>query len=128
MERAYAEALWVTIEKGRAPHEAVAALKKALQDRGRLTLLSKIAKAFQRLAARETNKNTLTLSVARQQDAQTAVKEVEKVLAELSMGDIDVCEGVDESLIGGWRLEGKGLLMDKSWKRALLSIYNRATQ
>lgn len=128
MERQYAEALWTLIEKGKAPHEAVAALKKSLEARGRLALLPKIARAFARLAARESGKHTFTLSVARQKDMQTALIEVKKVLAGQSLGEFDLCEQVDETLVGGWRLEGKGLLMDQSWKKALLSIYNRATQ
>ena len=128
MQEAYAQALWTMIEKGKAPHEAVAAMKKELETRGRATLLPKIARAFERLAAKENSKNTLTLSIARTKDAPHAVKEVEKVLAELKIGDVDLYETIDESLIGGWRLEGRGVLIDKSWKSALLSIYNRVTQ
>ncbi|HEY4526296.1 MAG TPA: F0F1 ATP synthase subunit delta [Candidatus Paceibacterota bacterium] len=127
MERVYAEALWEMVEKGKAAHEAVAALKKMLEARGRLALLPRIGKAFQRLAAKEAKKNTCTLTIARQKDAQKAVKEVEQVLAELKIGDTDLCETVDESLIGGWRLEGRGMLVDQSWKKALLDIYTRAT-
>ncbi|HEY4521285.1 MAG TPA: F0F1 ATP synthase subunit delta [Candidatus Paceibacterota bacterium] len=128
MERQYAEALLAVIEKGMTPREAVIALKKTLENRGRLFLLPKIAKAFERLAAKEANKNTLTLTVARQKDARKALSEVQNVLAEIKTGDVDLCETVDESLIGGWRLEGKGHLVDQSWKRALLSIYNLVTK
>lgn len=128
MQDAYAQALWTMVESGKAPHEAVAALKKMLDARGRLALVPKIARAFRRLAAKEANKNTLTLTVARQKDAHAAIKEVEKVLADLKIADADLCELVDESLIGGWRLEGRGILVDKSWKNSLLSIYNRVTQ
>ena len=113
---------------GKQPHAAVTAMKKNLEARGRSALLPKIARAFARLAAKESQKNTLTLTIARQKDAKMALKEVEKVLAEQRVADMDLCETVDEKLIGGWRLEGKGLLVDNSWKSALLSIYNRATQ
>ncbi|RJQ35384.1 hypothetical protein C4568_01040 [Candidatus Parcubacteria bacterium] len=127
MEKAYAQALWVMVEKGRTPHEAVAALKRMLEARGRASLFPKIGRAFARLAAKEASKNSFTLTVARQKDAQKAVKEVEKVLTDLKIGETDLYEEVDESLIGGWRLQGRGLLIDNSWKSALLSIYNRAT-
>jgi len=33
---------------------------------------------------------------------------------------------VDESLIGGWRLEGKETLVDASYKRELLELFNRS--
>ena len=127
MENEYAQAVWAMVEKGKAPHEAVAALKKMLESRGRSALMPKIARAFKRLAAREANRNTFTLTVAREKDAKTAVREVEKALTQLKISDVDVIESVDDSLIGGWRLEGRGLLIDNSWKKSLLSIYNRVT-
>jgi len=127
MERAYAQAVLAMVENGKTPHEAVAALRKTLEIRGRLALLPRIGKAFERLVAKEAKKNTCTLTIARQKDAQKAVKEVEQVLAELKIGDTDLCETVDESLIGGWRLEGQGMLVDQSWKKALLNMYTRAT-
>ena|SRR3989344_2178037 len=128
MQEQYAQAVLAMVEKGKAAHEAVAALTKTLEARGRLALLPRIGRAFQRLAAKEANKNTFTLTVARQKDAQQAVKEVEKVLTDIRIGETDVYETVDESLIGGWRLEGRGILIDTSWKNSLLSIYNRVTQ
>ena len=70
----------------------------------------------------------VTLTVARQKDAKTALREVEKLLKELKLGEVDLCEEIDESLVGGWRLEGKGVFVDNSWKKSLLSIYNQATQ
>ena len=128
MEQAYAIALWTMIESGKQPHEAVALLKKSLEARGRSALLPKIAHAFARLAARESRKNTMTLTVARQRDAAKAVKEIEKVLTEANITETDLEESVDENLIGGWRLEGRGVLVDQSWKKSLLSIYNAATK
>lgn len=128
MEHAYAQALWKLIQKGKKPQEAVAAMKKILELRGRLALLPKITRAFARLAAREEARGRMTLSVARQKDAKTAVREIERMLAEQKISDVDLCEEVDASLIGGWRLEGRGTLVDASWKKDLLSIYNRSTQ
>lgn len=128
METAYAHALWRMIEKGMGPAEAVAAIKNNLAVRGRVVLLPKIGRAFARLAAREARKNTMTLSVARQKDAVHALKAAEKMLTEQGITETDLCETIDESLIGGWRLEGRGLLFDTSWKKSLLTIYNRATQ
>ncbi len=128
MENAYAQALWGMVQKGKKPAEAVRLLKTSLEVRGRAALLPKIARAFARLAAREEGRSKMTLSVARAKDAKKAIKEVEKFLAEQKISDVDVCEEIDESLIGGWRLEGRGVLVDASWKKSLLSIYNAATQ
>lgn len=135
MEHHYAQALWEMVQEGlpagrqgMKPKEAVESLRKVLIARGRQSLLPKIARAFARLAAREEARSRIILSVARQKDTRAAIKEVEKFLAEQKISDVDVCEEMDETLVGGWRLEGRGVLVDASWKKSLLSIYNQATQ
>ena len=128
METAYAQALLKIVQSGTSHEKAVADLKKMLASRGRSALLPKIARAFKRLAAREANRDTMTLTVARKKDFATALKAAQSVLAEQGMKEMDLCESVDDTLIGGWRLEGRGLLIDRSWKNSLLSIYNRVTQ
>lgn len=116
------------IESGRKPSEAIAAMKQHLAKRGRSALLPKIAHALVRLAARQKIRTTMTLSIARLEDAKRAIKKAENVLAQEGVPGTDLCEEVDEALIGGWRLEGRGILVDRSWKRSLLSMYNRATR
>jgi len=128
MQEAYAQALWKVIEKGMQPGKAIAALKKSLEHSNRSSLLPKIAREFARLAARQGRKNTMTLSIARKKDVAHAIKAAQTIIAEQGIGETDLCETIDETLIGGWRLEGRGLLVDQSWKKSLLSMYNRATQ
>lgn len=128
MQEDYAEALWKVIETGMEPGKAIAALKKSLHASNRSSLLPKIARAFARLAARQERKNTMTLSIARKKDATHALKEARKILMEQGMRETDLCEEIDDTLIGGWRLEGRGILVDGSWKKSLLSMYNAATQ
>lgn len=124
-EYAYAKALQRAVESGKTPKAAVTALHEILTRRGRTALLPRIARAFTRIAAREHGKNTLMLSVAGTH-ATHAKKEAKEVLATLNMDTDDIETVTDESLIGGWRLEGKEYLVDASFKKHLLSIYNRA--
>lgn len=119
MEQAYAQALWELIQKGEKPKEAVHKIHKALEERGRASLMPAVGRAFERLAQREAQKNRSVLVVARKSDEAKARRESGAHDAELS---------VDETLIGGWQLFDKGQLIDESWKSALLSMYNRATQ
>ena len=128
METAYAQALSKVIERGMEPGKAIAELKKSLEHSNRSSLLPKIARAFSRIAARQERKNTMTLSIARKKDAAHALRAAQTILAEQGIGETDLCEIIDESLIGGWRLEGRGLLVDQSWKKSLLSMYNAVTQ
>jgi F0F1-type ATP synthase delta subunit len=116
MEKLYAQALWVSIEKGRSPKEAVESLSKILKRQGREGLMPRIAKAFKRLA--EANKaNRARIFVAYEKDAKSALKAS-------GSAEADVC--VDETLIGGWRLESGTEVVDRSFKKYLVDIYNEA--
>ena len=128
MEATYAQALWQMIERGTTPKKAVDALHKSLVARGRQALMPRIGKAFARLAARDGERSGLVLSVAHEKDERKAMREAKEVLAEMNAPKESIALKVDESLIGGWRLEGSEHLIDASWKKHLLSIYNRATQ
>ncbi len=128
MEEIYARALWRMIDKGMEPKKAVHALYETLKARGREVLMPRIANEFERLATREAQKHTLTLSIAHEKDTRTAKAQVKNVLSELGLDTDDVALAVDETLIGGWRLEGREHLVDASFKKQLLALYNRATQ
>ncbi len=127
LEQSYATALVRSVSAGKNPKEAVAAIREILVRRGRLALLPRIARAFERIAARERMHNTLTLTVA-PSHAVHAKKEAKEVLAALKIEADDFETKTDETLIGGWRLEGRDYLFDASFKKHLLSIYNRITK
>ena len=124
----YAQALSRMLEKGAKPKELIAKLQAMLKRQGRIALLPKIARAFVRIAARESRKNTVTLSVARTKDERGAHTAVKVFLKEMDVLPKDVAVKTEEDLIGGWRLEGRGQLVDASFKKSLLAMYNRATQ
>lgn len=126
MEQAYAQALWQMVERGTAPSKAVHALAAMLKEHGREALLPRIARAFERLAQREARKDDVVLTVAREKDLAHAKKEVKEVLSSLGIESSDLKTQVDDSLIGGWRLEGKEHLVDASYKQQLLNIFNSA--
>ncbi|MDO8521969.1 MAG: F0F1 ATP synthase subunit delta [bacterium] len=128
MDKAYAQALWRIIEDGANPRGAVKTLCQALGARGRLGLLPKIARAFSLLAARAEAKNVVVLKVARYADGKRALKEARELLKDSTIKTDDVKINIDENLIGGWRLEGRELLHDASYKRQLLDIYERVLE
>ncbi|HUO50055.1 MAG TPA: F0F1 ATP synthase subunit delta [Candidatus Paceibacterota bacterium] len=126
MEKAYSQALWEMVERGMEPRAAVRALHESLKARGRDALMPRIAIAFERLAARENEKNSTTLIVAHAKDAHPHSREIKEVLDEIGVHPSDVRISVDPRMIGGWRLEGRGRLIDASHKKYLLDMYNRA--
>ena len=128
MEQAYAQALWQIIESGTQPKKAVHALVESLKAKNREALLPRIARAFERLAERQMRKNAVVVSVAREKDAHAAKREAKKLLAEIGASAKELGIHIEENLIGGWRLEGKGILVDRSFRKQLLEMYNHATK
>lgn len=127
MEQAYAQALWKMLANGADHKKAIHALHEQLKAHGRAALMPRIARAFARIADRELAKSTLVLTVAREKDAHKAEKEAKGVLEQLRLDASGLKKQVDDSLIGGWRLEGGGVLVDASYKKHLLDMYNKAT-
>lgn len=127
MENNYAQALYRMLAGGMKSKEAVTKLRAALERQGRASLLPKIGRAFSRIAMREGKKNAVTLYIARDKDEHGALSAAKGFLEEMGVAAKDVEVKTDENLIGGWRLEGREHLVDASFKKHLLSIYNRAT-
>ncbi len=125
MEKAYAAALWHTVEKGTDPKEAVERLCTMLERRGHQALLAKIGRAFEALARQSARHTKVELVVARESDAQRMLDEAGKKIEEMGATKKDVVTRVDETLIGGWRLEGRGRLIDASYKNGLMALYER---
>jgi F0F1-type ATP synthase delta subunit len=86
-----------------------------------------IAKALERLAARVSQKETIVLSIARKQDEHKTLAQAKSALAGLSASRDEIEVRIDETLIGGWRLEGGEHLVDASYKMQLLDMYTAAT-
>lgn len=128
MEQAYARALWKMVEGGMSAIDAVENLRAVLVKQGRLALLPRIARAFERIAAREQARRAITLSVVHEKNSREAMHEARGTLKELGIAERDVSVKVDDTLIGGWRLEGRGHLQDSSHKQQLLALYNQSIQ
>ncbi|OGG81795.1 hypothetical protein A3H74_01300 [Candidatus Kaiserbacteria bacterium RIFCSPLOWO2_02_FULL_51_13] len=126
MENNYAQALWQMVENGTTPARAVRSLYEMLERHGRAALMPRIARAFLRIASREQARSTVVLSMAREKDTR-AKQEAKRAFVTFGKGEGDVVERIDETLIGGWRLEGQGQVIDASFKKALLDVYNGAT-
>ncbi|OGG57309.1 hypothetical protein A2853_02200 [Candidatus Kaiserbacteria bacterium RIFCSPHIGHO2_01_FULL_55_17] len=126
MEQAYAQALWKVVEGGMSPSKAVHALRNSLRANGREALLPRIGRAFARIVEREARRTDIVLAIARRKDERTAHSQIKNVLASLGIEGHDLKTQIDDTLIGGWRLEGRGHLVDASYKKQLLGLYERA--
>ena len=55
-------------------------------------------------------------------------QDIKDLLKDMGADTHEVETKVDTSLIGGWRLEGRENLVDASFKKHLLTVYNRVTK
>ncbi len=128
MEKVYAQALWQLVKNGMDAKVAVHAIHDRLEKEGRVILMPRVAHAFERIAQREARKTDYTLSVAREQDLAHAKKEMKALTGDLDIDVDNLKTQVDDTLIGGWRLEGNEKLVDASHKKQLLDLYNSVTR
>ena len=115
----YAKAIFDLVQGGKSVDSVVSGLLKSLRARGALALLPKVLSAYRRLESKASTYNA-TLTVAREADSAEAIK--------LAGVGPDTNVIVDESLIGGYRLEEAGKLLDNSFKAKLLQAYRNATK
>ena len=125
MPEVYAQVLVKMVDKGDAPHAAVHKLHENLAEHGRSALLPKIARAFERFMQQREKRTAVRLFVAHHNDARHAKNEAEHALGQ---AHVSLQVHTDTSLVGGWRVEAGEKLVDMSYKKQLLSIFNRATQ
>lgn len=122
MERRYAQVIWHLLEKGKSLPEAVNAIHPVLARKGHIARMPRIIAALKRIAHAHTRKRTSVLYVAHEHDAVAVKHEIASLVE-----DTLLIVKVDPTLIGGWRLESKGLLYDHSYKQTLLDMYHTIT-
>ena len=116
---AYAKAMMSLSKEGQDADSIVKGLVSSLKARGALALLPKILSTYTNLVAQKGSEEPI-VAVARSADAKEAIEQ--------SGAPKDAKVVVDERLIGGYRLEQGGKLMDNTFKAKLLQIYRNATK
>jgi F0F1-type ATP synthase delta subunit len=115
----YSKAMFELSKAGKSADGIVSGLVKTLKRRGALALLPKVLSSYKRLVERASTQGA-QLTVARSADIDGARR--------ASAASDDVRVMVDERIIGGYRYEEGGRLMDHSFKSALLQVYRNATK
>jgi len=93
-----------------------------LKKRGVLGLLPKILTILEHAINRDKSQKA-TLVLARDSDKDKILEAVGDDFGKISTLKEDLNIKIDESIIGGYRLETSGDLIDESYKSRLLSIY-----
>lgn len=118
----YSIAVYTAIKNGVKPAEALKRLTDILARQGHSALYPRILKTLERSLEKEEGKDTMTVRIAREKDAKTYKSEIAAFReAQGLSGEEEVI--VDETIVGGYVLEGKGARTDASYKTSLISIY-----
>ena len=115
----YADALVAMVARGTTPAHAVKSLVAHLELRGHKRLLKRLGPLLARRVLIE-ERSGVMVEVAHESDAAHAKKE-----AVLFSGDMHIAVREEPSIIGGWRMVSKNMLVDNTHKRHLLDIYKR---
>lgn len=121
----YAKALHLATKDvdSSAQKERFAQFLSVLKNRGHEALLPQILSVYER-ELEEKGKRTI-LTVASEKDAQKALKELESHKETFDLEHLETV--VDDSLIGGFVVRNQDTILDQSYRRALIGLYQKVT-
>lgn len=118
MEKLYASAIERLLTKGVKEDAVMKNLMAHLKEKGRVKLLPSILRAL-KTSVERTRITGSVVEVAHKADGAHALRE-----AKIAGIDAEAVV-VNEALLSGWRGRAKGVLVDRSGKRALTDLYQR---
>lgn len=124
-KQAYIEALVNLIKKNPPGGSGyIDAFREAATERGEEKLIAPVLAEVKRLLSDEEGKSATVFFGHRDEKSE---KEAREALQDLTIEESDAVFAEDTNLIGGYRIETKNMLVDASFKGALLSLYKRIT-
>ena len=125
MKNNYIEAVLEMIEAGKESKEVLAGLKKTLATRGHERLYAPVLRGVARvLESKEAA--AVEVVVAKEADAKAFATAINEALQELSITEKPTVT-VDETVIGGFVVEGRTQRFDASYKTKLVQLYRKIT-
>jgi F0F1-type ATP synthase delta subunit len=126
MKHAYVTALVEKILSGMPVGEALDRTKATLEKHGHSRLWSQVLKAAARLLEAKLKSHVPQVTIAQEGGVSEAA--IESALAKIGAKPGEYRLTVDPTLIGGMTARFKGMVLDQSYKRALVDLYRRITK
>lgn len=111
----YSYALKNSLKQNENSKEVVINFLAVLEKRGSLKLIPRILKSLEKVLEKQFKNKTKLVLAKNNQAKPNNINLAENVLTE-----------IDNSLIGGYKIEGDGYLIDESYKTKLLKIYRNS--
>ena len=123
LPRSYAIAVKDMLRDGRSFPEVLASLDEVLKSRGHIKLKSAVLRELLRLFEGD-QAERVEMILAKEGDAKALEGAIKDSLKALNVKDVSRTS-IDDSLIGGYILKNSGHQIDKSYKRALIDLYQK---
>jgi F0F1-type ATP synthase delta subunit len=94
-----------------------------LRSRGHQKLLPNIVHELEKRLTRE--QESVKILFAREEDKIRYKENIQADLLEIAKEKEEQSQEIDEKLVGGYRVETKNILIDRSYKRALIDLYQK---
>lgn len=126
-KKEYARAVHETLgsREGKEESKIAESLLRVIRFRGDQKLLPSIILELQTLDSDEKDSDVPTLVIAREGDEGVLEEEIRKDREAFGFKSTKCRVRIDDSIIGGYRLESKDQLIDRTHKRALLEMYRK---
>ncbi len=128
MKKNYIKAIMELLAAGQAIDVVLAHLKEVLARRRHLSIHSDILKGLQAEMERSAKENAAVLFVAKVGDSAKLAAAVDAALSSMKESGAQVRTVVDETLIGGFKINHNGKTVDASYKTKLLTLYKNITK
>jgi F0F1-type ATP synthase delta subunit len=121
----YAQALEIALRKKSEDVQAqlVKNFLVILRSRGHQKLLPNIVHELEKRLTRE--QESVKILFAREEDKIRYKENIQADLLEIAKEKEEQSQEIDEKLVGGYRVETKNILIDRSYKRALIDLYQK---
>lgn len=118
----YAQALKEIIRDGKGNEETIGvSFVNLLKKKGHIKLLPQILKEFEKFSEKDIDTKQVVLTVARIADENRFKSDALQYITGFDEGHLKT--KIDESLVGGFKIETKDIVVDASYKKKLLNLY-----
>lgn len=121
--RRYATLVMNTLKSG-GDSEFAKKLVAYLKKRGHASLLPAIVQRVERMAQ---NTSGARVMLAKASDAEKFAQSIASALTTLNVAAGDYAVTVDERVVGGFAVMGMGKVVDKTYRTALVNLYQKIT-
>ncbi len=95
----------------------------SLKEKGMIKILPKVLREIESLEEKSKNDSKTTLILKDKSIFDEIKSELDKHSETFNLGELDIQE--DEAMVGGFVLKDKKNMLDRSYKTALINLYNR---